>query len=211
MDYLVWREEIFGQPEGSDPVCLELPQDLYALSPEQNLDFIDQALNDKEIHEVYTREQIGIGLQLLFNNACGNIVFSYLDAEGEPRRVAAFRSLIFLYRNYFQRYCIEPVAKIGEHCAEGVSYMCYMFWDIFVAYPQNTPPSVVCAGIEVMSEALAMDNEQCQVSAIHGLGHWVMYRPEVRDVLSKFIDSNKGRANPVSIEYARQALTGCIQ
>lgn len=211
MNYPEWREEVFGQEEGADPVMVELAPEVYALSPEQNLEFVMAALSDVEIHECYSRQQIGVGLQVIFNNACGNTVFCFLEAAREADRVAGIRALANLYTNYFERYCCEPVASIGDDCADGVNYLCYMFWDIFVVHPQNSPHSVVQAALDVMQTALQSSSESCQVSALHGLGHWVAYLPEARRILETFLAKNAAHPNPILLTYAKQAATGCVQ
>jgi hypothetical protein len=75
LEYPTWRNDIFGQSPKADPVMLDLLPETYSVSPEENLDYIDRALDDPEIHRLFSRDQIGIGLQLIYSNACSNICF----------------------------------------------------------------------------------------------------------------------------------------
>ncbi len=208
MDYPTFLHTVFGQPEDSDPVTLDLPADFDAIPPPQALAFITRALADETVHARYSRKQIGIGLSLLFENSCGNTVFCYLQDTTEDERVAGVRALRDLYRHFFARYCRDPVDGIGNRCDERIDYLCYMFWDTFVLYPGNAPTRVIDAAIAVMAEALRSDCEAVQVSALHGLGHWAMYRPDAKEVVARFLKEALKGMNPVIRAYAEAAGRG---
>ena len=165
--------DIFGQPVGSDPVTLNLLPETYSATADEQFDHVDWALSDPDIHELFNADQIGIGLQLIYSNSCSNICCCYIEAGDEGRRVSGIAKLDHLYKNYFDRYCLSAVGNIGnDHIDGGIGYLCYMLWDIFVLYPGNASPAMVSTALEVMSNALQMKNDNCIVSAIHGLGHW---------------------------------------
>jgi hypothetical protein len=210
MEYAKWRDAIFGQPVGSDPVMLDLHPETYAVSLDEHFDHVDRALTDPEIHELFNADQIGIGLQLIYSNSCSDICFCYIEAADEERRVSGIERLDNLYANYFDRYCLSPVRSIGnDHLNGGIGYLCYMLWDIFVLYPGNASPAMVTAALDVMSKALQMKNDNCIVSAIHGLGHWAMDVPRATQVLQQWL-RNPTTTNPAVISYANEATTGCI-
>lgn len=48
MTYEQWRNEIFGQPPGRDPVFVELSQQFYNLPEVEAFDHVDQALLDAQ-------------------------------------------------------------------------------------------------------------------------------------------------------------------
>jgi hypothetical protein len=77
-------------------------------------------------------------------------------------------------------------------------------------YPGNATDAMAEAGIWVMKESLQLDNDNCLVSLIHGLGHWVLYTDLAAPVLDQWLLSPTTR-NEVIIEYANQARTGYIQ
>lgn len=211
MDYPTFLAEVFGQPEDSDPVARELSAAFYALPPAQALAYITRALADDHIHARYNRRQLGNGLSVLFENTCSNTVFCFLEGTTEDERVAGIRALRDLYRNFFARYCREPVDDIGNRFGDRLDYLCYMFRDTFVVYPGNAPPRVIDAAIDVMAESLRSDCEACQVSALHGLGHWVAYRPDAKAVVERFLATAPKGMNPVVKRYAEEAGRGCVQ
>jgi len=211
MDYSAWRSEIFGTPPGTDPVSMELPEELYSLSPEESFDHIDRALVDAEIHELYSKEQSGIALQLIYSNSCSDLPFCYTQAGDEARRIRGIGNLRHLYANFFDRYCVCPVKRIGCDLDDGdIGFVCYMLWDIFVLYPDVASPGMTDAALEVMAGALESKNDHSIVSAIHGLGHWAADVPQASAILQKWLE-NPATENTVIHDYARQAATGCIQ
>jgi hypothetical protein len=210
MDFITWRNDIFGQPPDADPVTLDLLPETCSVLPEENLDHVDRALDDPEIHRLFSRDQIGIGLQLIYSNACSSICFCYIEAGDEGRRVTGIRQINKLYTNYFDRYCNAPVGSIGnDHLDGGIAYLCYMLWDIFVLYPGNASPAIKAAVLDVMTGAIQMQNDNCIVSGIHGLGHWATDEPRAAETLRRWL-RNPTTSNIQVVEYAKQAATGCI-
>ena len=96
--------------------------------------------------------------------------------------------LPYLYSNFFNRYCLFPVNNIEEVNTErAIDYLCYMFWDIFALCPENATSSMIDVALKVMSSALQYKNDYCIVSAIHGLGHWVLDVPRSSNILQNWL------------------------
>ena len=210
MDYLCWRNEIFGTAPGSDPVCVELAQEVYAVSPEETFDYIDRALVDPEIHTLFSKEQIGVGLQLIYCNTCSNLPFCYTQAGDDARRITGIRNLRYLYANFFDRYCISSIEKVGVYSPDGqVGYLCYMLWDIFLLCPGNASTGMIAAALDVMAAGLGSRNESSIVSVIHGLGHWAADAPRARQILKKWL-CGPTTQNRAIVDYARDAVTGNV-
>lgn len=210
MDYIRWRDDIFGKHPDSDPVSVGLLAETDDVSPEEMLDHIDRALADPDVHSLHSKEQIGIGLYLIYSNACSDAPFCYLKAGDEARRIRGIRSLVNLYSNYFERYCVAPVTSIGDDQSDGrIGQLCYMLWDVFVLCPDNASPSMVCASLDVMHSGIRSKNENCIVSAIHGLGHWSFDVPQAVTLLREWLRHPTTKNEEVR-EYAQQATTGCI-
>ncbi len=213
MDYLAWRDEIFNTPPDTDPVFWELSPPLFALSQTQTLDLINQTLLDVDILQTYSKEKIGNGMQLLYNNACSHFPFSYLEAPQESERVQAIAQLKFLYQNYFDPLCQSPVTQVGHHLDDGsIGYLCYMFWDIFVLYPGSAAvtPKMIDAALDVMVDALTYANDHLIISALHGLGHWGYDVPEAKKIISRWLQYPTTN-HPAVLTYGNQAWSGCIQ
>ena len=210
MDYVIWRNDVFGQKPNSDPVMVDLLPETYSVSPNEIFDHIDRALSDAEIHDIFSREQIGIGLRLIYSNCCSSMSCCYIEAGDEQRRVNGIRHLDKLYTNYFNRYCLAPIESIGNDHLDGhIGYLCYMLWDIFVLYPGNASSAMVSAVLDVMTNGIYMENDNCIVSAIHGLGHWAGDEAQAVQILQQWL-CQPTTQNTNVIDYAKQATTGCI-
>jgi hypothetical protein len=213
MNYQQWRDQLFGQPARANPIFTELSPEIYTMPRHQAFDFIDRLLLDSEIHQKASPAQIGFGLNYIFSNSCSDFPLCYLESP-EPRIVQGVKNLKYLYRHYFDRYCFvsdKSIQVIGSTPkGDRLSYLCYMFWDLFVLHPGYTAPSVIQAGLEVMSEALYSKNGNAIVSAIHGLGHWSLNNKQAVAILEKWL-KHPSTQNSVIRSYAQQAKTGYIQ
>ena len=215
MNYDKWRDDIFGKPEGYDPVVADLLEETSKLSEIEHLDFIDRALQDPDVHIMYSQVQIGIGLNIIYSNTCSEVSYCYVEkdenSQGERRKIESIKCLQYLYTNFFSRYCNDAVVKIGDSTTPNyMNFICYMLWDIFVLYPGNATTKMVEASVEMMEESLNIRNDNCLVSLIHGLGHWVPDTSLAAPVLDKWLISPTTK-NEVVINYAIQAKTGYIQ
>lgn len=211
MTYEDWRDQLFGYRVNGDPLMLDLCEDIYLLPKEVSLDYIDRCLKDPEVHSMYTKDQIGSGLQTIYDNSCSDLPFCYTQSGDEVRRLVAIGNLDFLYSNYFECYCTAPVTRVGYDLSDGrIGYLCYMFWDIFALWSGNASGPMIDAAVAVMRNAINSTNDNCIVSAIHGLGHWVSDTSLARDVLDDW-SRHPSSDNSVIHEYAERAKTGCIQ
>ncbi len=212
MNYGAWCEQVFNTPPGIEPVTWDFSPPMYDLAPQENLDFIDQALLDPRIPRLYSKEQIGNGLQLIFNNACSHLPFSYLDTPSAARRCQSVARLHHLYRNYFAPFCQTPVIEIGDGLTEGpLGYICDMFWDIFILHPghENVTEAMIQAALGVMAGALKSNQDRVIVSALHGLGHWVYAVPPAQRIIEHWLQKPT-TTNETVLVYAHQAWSGCI-
>jgi hypothetical protein len=211
MNYEQWRDELFNHPVDSDPTSLNHSDDfydLYDLLPLKAFEFVDRVLVDPEVHKLYSRQQLGIGLHTLFHYLCGGLPELYTTAVNEERRIQGISHLIHLYTHYFERYCTAAVTQLDDKTDDPMAFICYMFWDIFVLYPGNASPRMQSAAIQVMQTVLKTDNQQCLESAIHGLGHWTDV-PEAVTTLQTWL-KNPTTTNAAILNYARAAMTGKI-
>jgi hypothetical protein len=208
MTYEQWRDDVFGQPDGSDPVMTELSQETYATPNDIALNYIDRALVDDSIHERFSVDQIAFGLMTIYNNSCSNLPFCYVEGADEHRRIEAIENLRHLYSNFFARYCTEPVHELGDG-GSPLAHLCYMLWDVFVLYPGNATPGMISASLDIMRRSIHMANEACMISGFHGLGHWIPEAPVAKRIVTDWLRQPATR-NEVILDYARQAETGCV-
>ena len=211
MKYFQWRDEIFGCNPGSDPVTVDFSDELYSLSHEVNIKYINESLVDTEIHEKYTKEQIGIGLNLIYSNTCSDLPFAYIQSEPKEVRIEAINKLKYLYKNYFEKYCISPIEKIGNETDDGrIGWLCYMLWDIFVLNPWGVSDEEIDAGVNAMKISFNSSNDNCIVSSLHGLGHWSPHSQNAKRVIEEWIESPT-TMNQLVIDYAVLAKDDRIQ
>jgi hypothetical protein len=210
MNYEQWREELFGHPPDSNPVLRAHSPEFHAVPPDQAFDFVDRMLLDREVHSLFSKDQLGNGIHTVYSNGCSDLPFLYTTACDETRRLQGIRNLVNLYQNYFERYCTGPVHSVGNDNVDGpMGFICYMFWDIFILYPGDATSAVVSAAIDVMRCALQSRNDHCLASAIHGLGHWALDVPDAVTVLERWLE-RPTTDNLAILDYARSATTGMI-
>ena len=137
--------------------------------------------------------------------------FCYIEAGDDQRRIQGIRNLEKLYANYFDRYCRAPVTSIGNSHVDGwMGFLCYMLWDVFVLSPGTASAGMATAALDVMASGIQFKNDNCIVSAIHGLGHWAMNEPRAILILTHWLRLPT-TTNAIVIEYAQHATTGCVQ
>lgn len=210
MNYEEWRDELFGVPPASDPVTHEHSDEFYAVPPREAFDYVDQVLVDPDVHSLFSKDQLGKGINTIYSNCCSDLPFLYTTECDEDRRIQGINNLVSLYRNYFDAYCTADVTDIGNDQEDGpMGYICYMFWDVFVLCPGNATPAVISAAIGVMRDGLGSRNDNSIASAIHGLGHWAFSVPEAVATLKHWLQKPTTN-NPVVLQYARTATSGMI-
>ena len=210
MNYEQWRNELFGLPPESDPVTHEHSEDFYAVPPQVAFDYVDHVLVDPDVHTLFTKDQLGKGINTIYSNCCSDLPFLYTSECDEDRRVKGINNLVHLYRNYFDRHCAGDLADIGNDQSDGpMGFICYMFWDVFVLYPGNATPAMTSAAIDVMRSALGTRNDSSLASAIHGLGHWALDVPDAVATLKHWLQKPTTE-NPTVLQYARSATSGMI-
>ena len=211
MEYKKWRREIFDHPQNICPATLELSTDFYSVPPTQAFDFVDSLLVDPEVHSLFSKQQLGNGINMIYSNSCSDLPFLYTTECDEKRRIKGIENLENLYKNFFDRYCTGTVGNIGNEQNDGaMGVICYMFWDVFVLYSGNATPGMISAAIKVMKSALNSNNDNTLVSAIHGLGHWALDVPESVSILKKWLQKPT-TTNKKVLTYAHTAMTGMIQ
>lgn len=79
----------------------------------------------------YSNDQIGLGLEYIFNNSCSNLACDFKDADVPyARREAALRSLVALFRDVFNPSCEPKNSAFSKEKSSHLNNICYMFWDV---------------------------------------------------------------------------------
>jgi hypothetical protein len=94
--------------------------------------FIETLLKDiKTDLSPYSDDQIGLGLEYVFNNANSNLACDFKVAEIHiERKVEAIRSSFALFRDIFNPRCEPMTSAFSKEKSSPLNGICYMFWDI---------------------------------------------------------------------------------
>jgi hypothetical protein len=154
-------------------------------------------------------------------------------------RVACIHSMSIFFRSFVLAVTpgdFDPDKNSGG----AVQCAAYMWWDIFpmhyhlrshvrgkIALPAPLlaklklqpgvavskiaiEPEIHEATLKVMAEVLDLPSELCQISALHGLGHWHERHPDrVGQIVDAFVSRHKD-LRPHLVEYASRARLGRV-
>jgi len=169
--------------------------------------------NAGEVLRPFSDAQVSNGLAFLFRS---EHIHAFQDDS--PRQGASWldrkrglRSLYTLFEQCFALRCSPHLSHLDEPGANPLNVSCYMWWDIYPAYPtsaNNIEEDEILLG--VMEDVLRLDSDACRESALHGLGHWQMGYPErVKAVTDEFLARNQA-IRPELKHYALQARRGQV-
>lgn len=165
----------------------------------------------------YSDAQINQGLWFLINNTCSNHFFALLEetVPWEARR-RCLRATVPLYEKLFAPRCTSHLGHLLRAYPPDMNPLnsvCYMWWDIAPVcghpeMPDRHEFDAEC--LEVMRRTLAIPQDACRESALHGLGHWERSYPnEVHRVIDDFVAQNPNLPEALRA-YARAARAGCV-
>ena len=211
MKYEEWVQEVYAAPPGVDPTMYDLSHTATHLDELLLLDYMQRSFSDLSIVEQFSKEQIGVGLSLVFSNCCSDYPFVFIGPGHEAEKVRAIESIAAVYEHYFETLCVDPVHKIGDAADGRMGFICYMLWDIFVLDPavDGVSSAMLDAGLGVMGKALQSKNDNVLVSALHGLGHWGEDLPEAAALVRAWKKAPT-TSNPCILEYADNAEDGYV-
>jgi len=130
-----------------------------------------------------------------------------------PQRQRCLRAMVPLYAQIFNARCTPALGHLEEQPANPLNLVCYMWWDILPVagqpeMPARRPFDDEC--LQVMAATLALPNEACQESALHGLGHWANAYPQpVAAIINAYL-KREGEIRAPLKAYGQAALSGCV-
>jgi hypothetical protein len=212
-----WLAYVFDHPVEEDkPEWYFDPESDWWDGPApETIQFLTHAFeNAAELFEPYTDAQLNQGLWYLASNACSNHMLALLDESVPwPDRQRCLRSMVALYQQCFAPRCLAALGHLDELPANPLNRVCYMWWDILPVYGRPDLPGRQAFDqecLQVMSAALALPNEACQESALHGLGHWaIYYREAVAAIVDTYLKQASGIRKPLR-QYALAARRGMV-
>lgn len=159
--------------------------------------------------EYFHDDQIGAGMWLLISE--DGIYLSHPDVPIHQRE-ACLLATVDLFRDLFANRC-GLILSHGSGEQPLINTSCYMWWEYLthIAFPGDPNfERMRTACFDVMERTLAIPHIAVQEAALHGLGHEVRRSDRAQAVIERFL-AEPGNAPPELLQYARAALSGCIQ
>ena len=161
----------------------------------------------------FTDAQLNQGFWYLLSPSCSSFLFSLVAPEVPlPGRLRALRSFLPLFQQVMAVRCSPHLSHLDEQPASPLNSACYMWWDLIPIHGRPDLPERAAVDAEVLRllpRLLAIPHDACRESALHGIGHWQIYYPELTSVVDDFLE-RAPRLRPELVAYARAAREGAI-
>lgn len=163
----------------------------------------------------YSNEQVGVGLGYVMGSPASDIPFAACaptvpEAEG----LGMLQAMPLLWRDCFGPRLATAHAPIGSDTGGRLGYACYMWFDVWpTLWHMRHRQSWRDAAWHMLEELLAMPVREVQISALHGIGHWVNYLDHDDDInrsITAFVKRLGNSDNELS-QYAEAARSGRVQ
>lgn len=162
--------------------------------PKLLLEYSIKLFRDPEfLLDEYSPEQIEQGFWFLLGSA------------GKLERWIWDKDIDWLLR----RKCIKSMVNVFDRLfmKNPLVESCYMWWDLLRDFSDDPDPRVEEAMLEALSQILNMHSFDCQISALHGLGH--LKHEGKRNVIEGYLDSHPN-LDAKTKEYALAAIEGRV-
>jgi hypothetical protein len=161
----------------------------------------------------FSDEQLNQGFWFLVSNSCCEFMYSLVDPVIPfSLRIRALRSFVPLFEQIMAARCSAHLSHLDEHGANALNSACYMWWDILPIHGHPEEPTRAEFDSEVLvvlKRLLAIPQDACRESALHGLGHWSIYYPSVANIIDEFL-ARAPNLRPELIVYGKSAKTGVL-
>lgn len=86
--------------------------------------------------------------------------------------------------------CILTMVSVFERLFTNNPFgqICYMWWDLLRSFDENPDRRVLNAMFKALCKILKIESRECQMSALHGLGHLPLRKKE--QVIEDFLDKH---------------------
>ncbi len=145
----------------------------------------------------------------------------FMDTLVDPQiplvaRLRAVRSFLPLFERVMAIRCSSHLGSVSESWGNLLNSSCYMWWD-WLQYPflkhglpEDPERAVFHSEILItLRRLLAIPQDACRESALHGLGHWVRDYPQAAETVDEFLSNTPG-LRPEIIAYAERARIGNV-
>ena len=111
-----------------------------------------------------------------------------------------------------RKACISSMVNVFEQLfvKNPLGETCYMWWDLLDEFrgEDDPDPRIRDAMLESLSRVLQIESHNCQVSALHGLGH--LSHRDKKKVIEEFLRLHPN-IDEKTEQYARAAIAGKMQ
>jgi hypothetical protein len=106
--------------------------------------------------------------------------------------------------------CINSMVNVFEQLfvKNPLGETCYMWWDLLGEFRDEGDPAVRGEMLESLSRVLKIESYDCQISALHGLGH--LTHGGKKKIIEEFLNV-RSTLDEKTKEYARAAMEGKVQ
>jgi hypothetical protein len=161
----------------------------------------------------FSDEQLDQGFRFLLDAGGSEFMFSLVQADVPAEvRFRALRSFVPLFDQVMALRCSPYLSHLDEPGAKPLNGICYMWWDVLPIHGRPDVPerrNFDAEVVIVLERLLAIPHDACRESALHGIGHWSIYYPNVAGVIDNFLARTPG-LRPQLVAYAQSAKTGVL-
>jgi hypothetical protein len=189
-DFHLWLSELFQTPKG-EPGHKDLWKELKLSDGKELLKSSTRLFENPQIlAKQYDPDSVEEGLRNLSLEINRWIWEKQIDW---PIRQNCLLAMVKLFEELFERH--------------GCGDACFMWWDHLRSFEDDPDPMVIETMLEVLAKILKLNDRDCQISALHGLGH--LKHPNRQQVIESFLASHP-ELNEQSKRYAEAAIEGKI-
>jgi hypothetical protein len=209
-----WIEHVFDHPV-NDPAWHWSPDaPAWGESPERSALYISETFERSgELLARFTDEQLNQGFWYLVSNSCSDFIFALIEPQVPlALRLRALRSFVPLFKQVMVVRCSPHLSHLNERGANPLNGACYMWWDLLPISGRPEQPDRTEFDSEVLAvlrQLLAIPHDACRESALHGLGDWALYYPNVASIVDDFLARTPG-LRPELVSYALRAKCGNV-
>jgi hypothetical protein len=209
-----WLRRVFDHPVTDPAWHWDVGADTTEPAPPECVAHLTRLFEEPTVLAAYSDAQVNQGFWYLLCSSCSNYMFSLTESDvAWSLRQRGIRAIAILFERLFARRCSNHLSHFDEQGAGPLNSACYMWWDLFpvVGPPGNPNYAELDAELfAVMKQILAVDSLACQESALHGLGHWHVYYPEiVHQAIDEFL-ARAGNMRQELRDYAVCARRGYV-
>lgn len=198
------------------PVPSDWPEDFEVCphEPEQIALWIAEMFeNSGHLLGRFSDPQLAQGLEFVVSADHSEFMFSLVEEKVPwPVRVRALRSFVPLFEQVMAPRCSPHLCHLDEPGAKPLNGVCYMWWEILPIHGRPDLPERRAFDAEVLlvlERLLSIPHDACRESALHGIGHWCIYYPELGRVVDGFL-ARTPDLRPELVTYARSAKKGTV-